>query len=380
MKYEEYFGQNYGIGTAATNVTPEEDWSNYFKEQIKPGGMPIQKMYSDSPVMVEGVQASRYMDVGAVEVIRPTHEQMINNYAQRAAEERMKEEQKRYYQSWQERVDDMVKHPEEEEPVEEPVVNNEQKPEEEVVQKEQSVNEEQKIEVVPADDLTEMPDEGNLFIDNTEQTEPEDTVEEGAEYIGDGQDEETVTEEGGDITTPTEEEIPSEEEERIDGIYIINNSEAVSVSVSDGPTDVTRAEVNDKFTEPSVVLPNIPEPVEDPLDEPILEPGGLDITDMEVNVDFDDENDGLYFEDEEEAETPPSDISSDEYVRDSEEPNEKSAEISGLLPDEEPHPTAKRGRPKKTEAAAKKPAAKVSAKKPAKKPVKKTTTKKNSKK
>lgn len=375
MKYEEYFGQNYGIGTAATNVTPEEDWSNYFKEQIKPGGMPIQKMYSDSPVMVEGVQASRYMDVGAVEVIRPTHEQMVNNYAQRAVEERMIEEQKRYYQSWQERVDDMVKHPEEEEPVEEPVANDEQKPEE-VVQNEQSVNEEQKIEVVPADDLTEMPDEGDLFIDKTEQTEPEDTAEEGAEYIGDGQDEETVNEEGGDITTPTEEEIPSEEEEQIDGIYIINNSEAVSVSVSDGPTDVTRAEVNDKFTEPSVVLPNIPELTKDPLDDPIPEPGGLDISDMEVNVDFDDENDGLYFEDEEEVEAPPSDISSDEYVRDNEDPIEKSAEISGLLPDEEPQPTAKRGRPKKTEAATKKPAAKASAKKL----TKKTTTKKNSKK
>lgn len=369
MNYEQYFGQNYGIGTTSTKVTPNEDWSNYFKEQIKPGGMPIQKMYSDSPVMVEGIQASRHMDVGPVEVIRPTHEQMMNNYAQRNAEQRMIEEQKRYYQSWQERVEDMVKHPEEEEPVaheesvyeqpvEEPVVDeaavNKQVVEEQpdAVQNEQQT--EEPLEVVPADNLTEIPDE-SILID---------------EPATDDQ----AVDESGVVTTPDEAEIisPDDEAEQIDGVYIINSSEVNGVSASDNPipTDVTSAEVSEKFSEPSVVLPNIPELKK----EPALEPGGLDITDMEVNVNFDDDSDGLFFEDEETPDAPPSES---EYTRTDDDPIDESAEISGLLPDEEPQKKPTRGRPAKKKAEDPKTAkkTKASAKKTEKKTTKKTTKK-----
>lgn len=275
----------------------------------------------------------------------------------------MIEEQKRYYQSWQERVEDMMKHPEEEEPVaheesvyeqpvKEPVVDeaavNKQVVEEQpdAVQNEQQT--EEPLEVVPADNLTEIPDEP-ILIDEPVTDEP-------------------AVDESGVVTTPDETEIlsPDDEAEQIDGVYIINSSEANGVSASDNPipTDVTSAEVSEKFSEPSVVLPNIP----DLKKEPALEPGGLDITDMEVNVNFDDDSDGLFFEDEEPA------ASENPVV---EEQIVESAEISGLLPDEEPQKKPTRGRSAKKKAEEMKTAkkTKASAKKTEKKTTKKTTKK-----
>jgi hypothetical protein len=87
MNYSEYFGKNpnAGWGASGTKETNKEDWSKYFQ----PGTpqVPIKKVYSDSPVVIDNKngQVKTYMDVDPVVVQRPTHEQMIMEQQQMAA-------------------------------------------------------------------------------------------------------------------------------------------------------------------------------------------------------------------------------------------------------------------------------------------------------
>ena len=110
MNYSEYFGKNpnAGWGASGTKETNKEDWSNYFQ----PGTpqVPIKKMYSDSPVVIDNKngQVKTYMDVDPVVVQRPTHEQMLMEQQQRAASRRLAEEQKAYYDKvWNNKVKQM---------------------------------------------------------------------------------------------------------------------------------------------------------------------------------------------------------------------------------------------------------------------------------
>ena len=110
MNYSEYFGKNpnAGWGASGTKETNKEDWSNYFQ----PGTpqVPIKKMYSDSPVVIDNKngQVKTYMDVDPVVVQRPTHEQMIMEQQQMAASRRLAEEQKAYYDKvWNDKVKQM---------------------------------------------------------------------------------------------------------------------------------------------------------------------------------------------------------------------------------------------------------------------------------
>lgn len=110
MNYSEYFGKNpnAGWGASGTKETNKEDWSNYFQ----PGTpqVPIKKMYSDSPVVIDNKngQVKTYMDVDPVVVQRPTHEQMIMEQQQMAASRRLAEEQKAYYDKvWNNKVKQM---------------------------------------------------------------------------------------------------------------------------------------------------------------------------------------------------------------------------------------------------------------------------------
>ena len=110
MNYSEYFGKNpnAGWGASGTKETNKEDWSNYFQ----PGTpqVPIKKMYSDSPVVIDNKngQVKTYMDVDPVVVQRPTHEQMLMEQQQMAASRRLAEEQKAYFDKvWNDKVKQM---------------------------------------------------------------------------------------------------------------------------------------------------------------------------------------------------------------------------------------------------------------------------------
>ena len=70
MNYNEYFGKNpnAGWGASGTRDTNNEDWSKYFEPGTQQ--VPIKKVYSDSPVVVDNPngQIRTYMDVDPVVV------------------------------------------------------------------------------------------------------------------------------------------------------------------------------------------------------------------------------------------------------------------------------------------------------------------------
>ena len=106
MNYYEYFGvaNNLGAGTQATPINPTEDWSGCFQQDVRQ--VPVEKVYSDSPV-VQGGRRQTYAEADPIVTMRPTHDQMIAQQQERFLSNKMAEAQREYNKVWADKIRQM---------------------------------------------------------------------------------------------------------------------------------------------------------------------------------------------------------------------------------------------------------------------------------